>query len=145
MITMWHQETDTQDAPRRLYEGEPGLLLVAEAAARKFEEIRSRNVDVLEPDLVGALDFFGEELATAQRLRAEIERQAVAQNESDHRAEAWLGFVVVAVMPLVEVWRRHEPELAITQGAGQFAVAHIEQIIRNRDEFRTGDGAAPEI
>ena len=76
MLTFWLNEQANEDIPRQLLEGQtlPILILEAREFTERLEEHRSRDLDVLEADLVAAIDDFRWHTAQAIQLLALAEQ-----------------------------------------------------------------------
>jgi hypothetical protein len=89
IIELWLAERDTEDRAHELSKAEhlPELLVAARSFARELDDVRLRNLDVLEPDLItaidkvkGHIDWAFVNLDLAQRdpeRRAAFEREAL--------------------------------------------------------------------
>ncbi len=76
MLDLWLAEQENEDLPRRLLDGEslPMLILEAREFTRTLEEYRARDLDVLEADVVTAIDDFGWHTGQAVQLLGMVDQ-----------------------------------------------------------------------
>lgn len=109
LIELWLAEQGNEDVPRRRLEGERLPMLVAEAReyTRELEQHRERDVDVLEPDLVRAIDDFGWQTGQAIQLLGMAE-QGLLTDKRDTEGVA-LMTVVQGAQQLAAALGRYAP------------------------------------
>jgi hypothetical protein len=132
MIDLWLDEQDAEDEPRQLVEGKglPGLVLSAIEFEKQLRRARERDLDVLEPDLVAAIDKLGWHVGQCVQMygfgRAGLTDRAGAESTG-------LNTLMRGVRTFAEVYRKYEPgwfEILDMSIAGNMAFR--EHIVRQR-------------
>lgn len=109
MVELWLAEQEHEDVPRRPLEGERWPMLVASAReyVGELEDHRARDLDVLEPDLVRAIDDFRWNVAQAIQLLGMYE-QGLLQEQADTEQVA-LMTVMQGAQQLTSALERYAP------------------------------------
>ncbi len=127
MIELWLADQPNEDTTRVARPGQtlPALMAAATVLKSDLEEIRSRDVDVIEPGLVAAMDKFGNDVHGAMfPYRWGVERA----DGGEHKHEArFLRAAVEAVLDLVSSFEHYVGDLS-----------EISEADRKRDWFGLG-------
>lgn len=122
MIDLWLSEQEAEDVPRWADkdDGLPSLVGAGREFVLELERWRSRDLDVLEPDLVGVMDDFGWNVGQALQLFGFIKQDLA--NDTAQTEQVALRTIVEAARRFAEVFRRHSDPgwmrvLDIQQGA----------------------------
>lgn len=109
LIAMWLDEQENEDVLRTPLEGErlPMLVLSAQEFVGDLEQVRERDLDVMEPDLVRVVDDFQWRTAQAANIigLAAMSSRPVANSE-----RIALKTVVNSADAFASVFRRYQPQ-----------------------------------
>jgi hypothetical protein len=125
MIELWLAEQEHEDVARVRSEGERLPMLLAEAReyVRELEDHRARDLDVLEPDLIRAIDDFGWHTAQATQLLGMAE-QGLLNDRADTERVA-LMTVMQGAQQLTSALERYAPSwMTILEQTRAAAVEH---------------------
>jgi hypothetical protein len=132
LIDLWLDHQDATDEPSRTIEGEwlPILLREAIDFESNLRRTRERDLDVLEPDLIAAIDKLGWHVGQAVQTLAHV-RSGIGDPVG---AEALaLGTLMQGVKTFAEVFRRYEPGwFKILDLSVNGCMASREHIVRAR-------------
>jgi hypothetical protein len=108
MIDQWLAEQQTEDVQRRLLPGErlPMLILEARDFGADLEQFRARDLDILEPDLVRAIEDFGGHVGQAMQFWSFAEQ---GLGDPAGNRETALMTVVDGARDFARVFARYEP------------------------------------
>lgn len=129
MFVFWLAEQENEDIPRQLLKGEklPMLILEAREFTRQLEEHRSRDLDVLEADLVTAIDDFGWYTGQAMHLLAMVE-QGLLDDRKGTEGTA-LATVLQGAQKFVAAFEPYDPRwMAIHDKSKEAAVVHSRRV-----------------
>jgi hypothetical protein len=109
MVELWLAEQEHEDVPRHRLEGERWPMLIASAReyVGELEDYRARDLDVLEPDLVRAIDDFRWNVGQAIQLLGMYE-QGLLQEQADTEQVA-LMTVMQGAQQLTSALERYAP------------------------------------
>jgi hypothetical protein len=109
LLDFWLAEQSNEDAARQALEGEwlPMVLLEAREFVRHLQDVRERDLDVMEPDLVSALDDFQLRVAQAINLLGLAHGNT---EDRDETARVAVRNVVTGARDFAAVFARYGPE-----------------------------------
>jgi hypothetical protein len=109
MLDLWLAEQENEDVARRLLDGEslPMLVLEAREFTRTLEEHRARDLDVLEADVVTAIDDFGWHTGQAVQLLDMVD-QGLLDDQARTEGTA-LATVIQGTQKFVAAFEQYDP------------------------------------
>lgn len=135
MLSFWLAEQASEDIPRQLLEGQtlPMLILEAREFTERLEEHRSRDLDVLEADLVAAIDDFRWHTSQAIQLLALVEQ---SPRHDDEKAEGTaLAMVVCGAQKFAAAFDRYNSHwMKVRDISKEAALVHSHRVGEAHDQ-----------
>lgn len=135
VVDQWLADQDAVDWPQPLAPDgdEPLVIQHATMFLDSLEVVRERDREVIEPDLVHAIEAYG---AAVRRSRMLLRRPSLR----DRNEEAAVRSVVEAAGRFTAVFARHAPQgCAVHPQLREAARSHNEQMCRMRDHTAYSD------
>lgn len=133
VVELWLAEQEREDVPRHQPEGERWPMLVASAHeyVGELEDYRARDLDVLEPDLVRAIDDFRWHVAQAIQLLGMYEQAPLPEPRDTERVA--LMTVMQGARQLTTSLERYAPTwMTVLEPMRAAAEEHSRRSGRNR-------------
>jgi hypothetical protein len=134
LIELWIAEHDREDEPRWKAQGAwlPGIVMSALDFEKGLGHARQRDLDVLEPDLVRAIDNLHWHIHQAIQLLGFVEQ---GLNDREGTEPAAMSTLMRGVQEFAQVFRRYGKQwFEILDININGTLAHREHIVRKRRE-----------